>query len=90
MQSATRSNNVSERGAKAGKRNQAVSGYWHSLTTLARWCRLRSHLDTATAHGITALDAIRSYLSTAAKHGPAFFDALIMLAEGKPWMPAAI
>jgi hypothetical protein len=52
-------NNVSERGAKAAKRHQAVSGYWHSLATLARWCRLRSYLDTAAAHGVTALDAIR-------------------------------
>jgi transposase len=51
-------NNVSERGAKAAKRHQAVSGYWHSLATLGRWCRLRSYLDTAAAHGITALDAI--------------------------------
>ena len=51
-------NNVSERGAKAAKRHQAVSGYWHSLATLARWCRIRSYLDTAAAHGITALDAI--------------------------------
>jgi hypothetical protein len=41
------------------KRHQAVSGYWHSLATLARWCRLRSYLDTAAAHGITALNAIR-------------------------------
>src|SRR6266496_6189625 len=31
--------NVAERGAKAAKRHQAVSGYWHSLATLARWCR---------------------------------------------------
>jgi hypothetical protein len=53
-------NNVSERGAKAAKRHQAVSGYWHALATLARWCRLRSYLDTAAAHGITALDAVRS------------------------------
>ena len=53
-------NNVCERGAKAAKRHQAVSGYWHSLATLARWCRLRSYLDSAAAHGITALDAIRS------------------------------
>jgi hypothetical protein len=53
-------NNVSERGAKAAKRHQAVSGYWHSLATLARWCRLRSYLDSAAAHGITALDAIAS------------------------------
>ena len=53
-------NNVSERGAKAAKRHQAVSGYWHSLATLARWCRLRSYLDTAAAHGVTALDAVRT------------------------------
>ena len=46
-------NNVSERGAKAARRHQAVSGYWHSLATLARWCRIRSYLDTAAAHGIT-------------------------------------
>lgn len=50
-------NNVSERGAKPAKRHQAVSGYWHSLDTLGRWCRLRSYLDTTAAHGITALDA---------------------------------
>ena len=53
-------NNVSERGAKAAKRHQAVSGYWHTLATLARWCRIRSYLDSATAHGITAIDAIRT------------------------------
>jgi hypothetical protein len=52
--------NVAERGAKAAKRHQAVSGYWHSLATLARWCRIRSYLDSAAAHGITALDAIRA------------------------------
>ena len=40
-------NNVSERGAKAAKRHQAVLGYWHSLATLTRWCRIRSHLGTA-------------------------------------------
>jgi hypothetical protein len=56
-------NNVSERGAKAAKRHQAVSGYWHSLATLARWCRIRSYLDTAAAHGITALDAISDALT---------------------------
>ncbi len=32
--------------------------------------------------------AIRSYLATAAKHGIDFFDALVTLAEGRPWMPA--
>jgi transposase len=57
-------NNVSERGAKAAKRHQAVSGYWHSLATLARWCRIRSYLDSAAAHGLTALDAIRSALES--------------------------
>jgi hypothetical protein len=36
-------NNVSERGAKAARRHQAVSGYWHTLATLARWCRIRSY-----------------------------------------------
>ena len=56
-------NNVSERGAKAAKRHQAVSGYWHSLATLARWCRIRSYLDSAAAHGITALDAIRDAIA---------------------------
>jgi Transposase IS66 family len=56
-------NNVSERGAKAAKRHQAVSGYWHSLVTLARWCRIRSYLDSAAAHGVTALNAISSALA---------------------------
>ena len=55
-------NNVSERGAKAAKRHQAVSGYWHSPATLARWCRIRSYLDSAAAHGITAIEAIRDAL----------------------------
>jgi transposase len=32
--------------------------------------------------------AIRSYLSTAAKHGQQLLDALVMLAEGHPWLPA--
>ncbi len=53
-------NNISERGAKAAKRHQAVSGYWHNLATLARWCRIRSYLDSAAAHGVTALDAVRA------------------------------
>jgi hypothetical protein len=55
--------NVAERGAKAAKRHQAVSGYWHSLATLTRWCRIRSYLDSAAAHGITALDAIHDALT---------------------------
>ena len=56
-------NNVSERGAKAAKRHQAVSGYWHSLATLARWCRIRSYLDSAAAHGVTAIGAISGALA---------------------------
>jgi hypothetical protein len=40
-----------------------VSGYWHTLRTLARWCRIRSYLDSAAAHGLTALEAITAALS---------------------------
>jgi len=42
-----------------------------------------------TLTGARQFCAIRSYLSTAAKHGQQFFDALIMLTEGRPWMPSA-
>jgi transposase len=42
-----------------------------------------------TMTGARQFCAIRSYLSTAAKHGLGFFDALVMLTEGEPWMPAA-
>ena len=41
-----------------------------------------------TLTGARQFCAIRSYLSTAAKHGRNFFDTLVMLAEGHPWMPA--
>lgn len=41
-----------------------------------------------TLTGAKQFCAIRSYLSTAAKHGRNFFDALVMLAEGRPWLPA--
>jgi transposase len=41
-----------------------------------------------TMTGACQFCAIRSYLSTAAKHGLSFFDALAMLTEGEPWMPA--
>ena len=41
-----------------------------------------------TLTGAQQFCAIRSYLSTAAKHGRNFFDTLVMLAEGRPWMPA--
>ena len=39
-----------------------ASAYWHSLATLARWCRIRSYLDSA-AHGTAALNAIRDALT---------------------------
>jgi hypothetical protein len=52
-----------EQGAKTAKRHQAVSGYWHSQRTLARWCRTRSYLDSAAAHGVTALEAVTAALS---------------------------
>jgi transposase len=41
-----------------------------------------------TLAGARQFCAIRSYLSTAAKHGRTFFNTLVMLAEGRPWMPA--
>jgi hypothetical protein len=40
-----------------------------------------------TLTGARQFCVIRSYLSTA-KHGLSFFDALVMLAESEPWMPA--
>jgi transposase len=33
--------------------------------------------------------AIRSHLSTTVKHGMHFLDALVMLTDGRPWMPTA-
>jgi transposase len=50
--------NSAERAVRGPKRHQAVSGYWHTLATLARWCRIRSYLDSAANHGIGTLDAI--------------------------------
>ena len=41
-----------------------------------------------TLTGARQFCAIRSYVSTAAKPGRGFFDTLVMLAEGRPWMPA--
>jgi transposase len=43
-----------------------------------------------TMTGARQFCAIRSYLSTAAKHGLSFFDALVKLTAGEPWMPAAV
>ncbi len=42
-----------------------------------------------TLTGAEQFCAIRSYLATARKHGVHFFDALVRLAEGRPWQPTA-
>ena len=68
-------NNCSEQAVKAAKRHQAVSGYWHTNRTLARWCRIRSYLDSAANHGLTALDAITS-------------PELLPTTPGSPYQPA--
>jgi len=56
-------NNASERGVKPAKRHQAVSGYWQTDQTLARWCRINSYLTSARNHGLTVLDAIHTALA---------------------------
>ena len=54
--------NSAERAVKGPKRHQAVSEYWHTQRTLARWCRICRYLDSAKNHGPRALDAIRAAL----------------------------
>ncbi|MGB6162344.1 MAG: IS66 family transposase, partial [Pseudonocardiaceae bacterium] len=56
-------NNASEQALKSPKRHQAVSGYWHTLTTLAQYCRVRSYLLSAHNHGVRAIDAIHNALN---------------------------
>jgi hypothetical protein len=56
-------NNSSEQALKAPKRHQAVSGYWHTLTTLADYCRVRSYLTSTHNHGIRPIDAIHNALT---------------------------
>jgi len=41
-----------------------------------------------TLTGAKQFCAIRSYLSTAAKHDKRLFGVLVMLTEGRPWLPA--
>jgi hypothetical protein len=48
-------------GLGSGVRRDA---WTHNQRTLARWCRTRSYLDSAVAHGLTALEAV-----TAARTG---------------------
>ncbi|MBV9142018.1 MAG: IS66 family transposase [Pseudonocardiales bacterium] len=56
-------NNSSEQALKGPKRHQAVSGYWHTLTTLANYCRGRSYLVSTRGHGIRPIDAIHAALT---------------------------
>jgi transposase len=56
-------NNASEQALKGPKRHQAVSGYWHTMATLGRYCRVHSYLVTARGHGIRAIDAIHTALA---------------------------
>ncbi|MCA1694008.1 MAG: IS66 family transposase [Actinobacteria bacterium] len=56
-------NNASEQALKGPTRHQAVSGYWHTLTTLADYCRGRSYLISARNHGIRPIDAIHKALT---------------------------
>lgn len=48
--------------------------------------KVAGYLRTLT--GTKQFCAIRSYLSTSAKHGKHFFEVLVMLTEGRPWLPA--
>jgi transposase len=56
-----------------------------------RMAKLRQKVSGClrTMTGARQFCAIRSYLSTAAKHGLTFVDALVMLTQGRPWIPAA-
>ncbi|MDT3446311.1 transposase, partial [Pseudofrankia sp. BMG5.37] len=56
-------NNPAEQAIRLPKRHQAVSGYWHTPTTLAAYLRVRSYLVTARDHGLRAIDAIRMTLA---------------------------
>jgi hypothetical protein len=56
-------NNAAEQAIRLPKRHQAVSGYWHTPTTLAGYLRVRSYLVSARDHGIRAIDAIRMVLA---------------------------
>jgi transposase len=56
-------NNASEQALKGPKRHQAVSGYWHTLTTLADYCRARSYLTSARGHGVRSIDALHNALT---------------------------
>jgi hypothetical protein len=54
---------LTNRVLKGPKRHQAVSGYWHTLTTLAHYCRGRSYLVSARNHGVRSINAIHDALN---------------------------
>jgi Transposase IS66 family/Family of unknown function (DUF6444) len=56
-------NNAAEQALKGPKRHQAVSGYWHTLTTLADYCRARSYLVSSRNHGVCPINAIHTALN---------------------------
>lgn len=56
-------NNASEQALKSPKLHQKVSGYWHTMATLTRFCRVRSYLTSARNHGLTAIEAIHAVLA---------------------------
>lgn len=56
-------NNTAEQALKGPKRHQAVSGYWHTMATLTRYCRVRSYLVSARNHGVRPVDAIHTALT---------------------------
>jgi hypothetical protein len=49
--------------AEGPKLHQKVSGYWHTLATLTRYCRIRTYLISARNHGIRPIDAIHTALA---------------------------
>ena len=55
-----------------------------------RMIKLRQKVSGSlrTLTGARQFCAIRSYLSTAAKHHRQLFDTLVMLTQGRPWLPA--
>jgi uncharacterized coiled-coil protein SlyX len=56
-------NNASEQALRGPKRHQAVSGYWHTPSTLGAYLRVRSYLVSARGHGIHPLNAIHRALA---------------------------
>jgi transposase len=56
-----------------------------------RMIKLRQKISGClrTLAGAKQFCAIRSYLSTATKQGRHLFDTLVMLTEGRPWLPAS-